>query len=535
MFVPTFKCFRRRRRTKMLTNFQTLVTLVAALCLVGNGQISKPDSGTDGGPSSLTIIDYVYRYIKPDDQCRSAIFYFWTPQPNNASTFKILLIISQSQLNFNLTSYIDSSCCHFNDSNIFPGNGYCSCSDLDLVHGYTIHLQLIQTMPGQSKTLISNTFTRRLNFIAQRTGNITDFTAHALDTSASVEVSWTFLWPYNARGCGTLFNLLMRSPYVFFEHCMDDDKNDELVCFDVEVPLRLARCKPIENKPRQRCSYTIGSLKLGTQYTFRMKYTFGIDLYSPFTNESITTTLNEVPTIAPLVNCTVIDGFPFLRWEKPNEKLIYPYNNYKLSWREGPVGQQGDLFDNSFSIGRSQYLLKKVQIDRLHQAEFYLNICTVKGCTNRQDPCQLARASLIQDGNETESEVDVTMMAMIIVGVIVFIMLSSLSVYAYKRFFRRNTPSTVNWPTEYHDGRIEPRLISPYITTTYRDNDWDSSSQRLPSSLFASLSTCSSNISPPNTEASGNYSPHTDVCTLSELNEDDVFVDKSNAHGERTV
>ena len=127
-------------------------------------KISFLGSGSDGGPHSLTIIDYTYRYIKPSDQCRAPIFYFWTPQPKNGSTFKTLLIISSF---FNMTNYIDSSCCRLNETAAWPGNGYCSCPELDQVHGYTIYLQLIQTVPGQSKPLLSNTFTRRLNFIGK--------------------------------------------------------------------------------------------------------------------------------------------------------------------------------------------------------------------------------------------------------------------------------------------------------------------------------------------------------------------------------
>jgi len=53
-----------------------------------------------------------------------------------------------------------------------------------------------------------------------------------------------------------------------------------------------------------------------------------------------------------------------------------------LSWKEG-----NDKFENSFSTARTEYLLKKAELNA--DIDFYLNMCTEKGCSDRTDPCRI--------------------------------------------------------------------------------------------------------------------------------------------------
>ena len=63
-----------------------------------------------------------------------------------------------------------------------------------------------------------------------------------------------------------------------------------------------------------------------------------------------------------------------------------------MTWKEGR-----DKFENSFSIARTEYLLKKVDLDAGTDVDFYLNVCTEKGCSNRGDPCTIQHTKDLQN------------------------------------------------------------------------------------------------------------------------------------------
>ena len=78
--------------------------------------------------------------------------------------------------------------------------------------------------------------------------------------------------------------------------------------------------------------------------------------------------------------------------------MLYPYNHYKLRWAE----KYSDTFENTFSITRHQHWFKKVELASERIIDFYLDICTVKGCSDRKSPCRIVYKSTMGDDPRSE-------------------------------------------------------------------------------------------------------------------------------------
>jgi len=108
---------------------------------------------------NVTIVNLTYRYMQPDDLCRTPLITFRTRDWSNDTVFELYFVvmeygeITRKRLYRNCQFYMDR-----------PGYGYCTAREMDLVHYKDTLWTLKQILPD-GQTWNSKTYSIKLNFI----------------------------------------------------------------------------------------------------------------------------------------------------------------------------------------------------------------------------------------------------------------------------------------------------------------------------------------------------------------------------------